>query len=33
MNAKSILNHKVGKKVHDNVVSPYNVEILKGETE
>ena len=30
---KSILNHKVGKKVHDKVVSPYNVEILKVETE
>ena len=33
MLAKSILNHKVGKKVHDKVVRPYNVEILKGETE
>ena len=33
MHAKSILNHKVGKKVHDNVVRPYDVEILKGATE
>ena len=33
MLAKSILNHKVGEKVHDKVVRPYNVEILKVETE
>ena len=33
MNARSILNQKVEKKVDDKVVRPYNVEILKGETE
>ena len=33
MLAKSILNHKVGEKVQVKVVRPYDVEILKVETE